>query len=74
MRKRVRTPIRNRSNAKIYGNKTQIKVEKKEGNAPPENLWNLLEEIRPLDLLLCCAPRDVVREQMSENGLRDRDA
>jgi hypothetical protein len=62
MRKRVRTPIRNRSNP-TNQNRT----------APLANLRNLLEEIRPLDLLLRGAPRNVVREKMSKDGLRERD-
>ena len=38
-----------------------------------EDLGDLLEEVRALDLLLRCAPRHVVREQVRENRLRDGD-
>ena len=33
------------------------------------DLWDLLEEVRPLDLLDCRAPGDVVREEMREDCL-----
>ena len=42
--------------------------------SPPQDLGHLLEEIRSLDFLLRRRPRHVVRKQMSQHGLPDRDA
>ena len=38
-----------------------------------EDLGDFLEEIRPLNFFLCCAPRHVVREAVGQDRLRDRD-
>lgn len=40
---------------------------------PLRDLWDLLEEIRSLDFLLRRTPRDVVREQVCEDRLGERD-
>jgi hypothetical protein len=72
----MRTPPHSNPNQKQAKSEKRmwIKVEKdanqrKKENAPLANLWNLLEEIRPLDLLLRRAPCNVIREHMSEDGL-----
>jgi len=40
---------------------------------PLERFWNLLEEIRALNFLLRRTPRHVVRKQMREDRLCQRD-
>ena len=40
---------------------------------PPQDLRDLQEEVAAFDLLLRRAPRDVVREQVREDGLAQRD-
>ncbi len=37
-----------------------------------EYLGDFLEEVRPLDFLLRCAPRHIVREAMGQDRLRNR--
>ena len=39
-----------------------------------DDLGNLEPKVGALDFLLCCSPRDVVREQVGEQSLREMDA